>query len=98
VLLRLGTFHDDAVMTRPSFGFGGLPVEDRFLEAIKLFEPAARRELLTVLTSSDIVRADLIRQLWERKEGHPMAEPLMDLEEDRAARAVVVGLLRESLR
>jgi hypothetical protein len=78
--------------------FGRLPVEDKFLEAIELFELAARRELLTLLTSSDVVRAELIGQLWERKEGHPMAELLMDLEEDRAARAVVVGLLRESLR
>jgi hypothetical protein len=78
--------------------FGRLPVEDKFLEAIELFEPAARRELLTLLTSSDVVWAELIGQLLERKEGHPLAELLMDLEEDRAARAVVVGLLRESLR
>jgi hypothetical protein len=80
----------DGILLRP------LPVEDKFLEAIELFEPAARRELLTLLTSSDVVWAELIGQLLERRT--PLAELLMDLEEDRAARAVVVGLLRESLR
>jgi putative transposase len=68
------------------------PHRDRFLAAIELFEPAARAELLTALTSSDVVRADLIRQFWEA--GHPMAELLMDLQVDWAARAVVVGLLQ----
>lgn len=51
--------------------FSRLPVEDRFLEAIEDFEPAARKELLMVLTSSGAVRTDLIRQFWEREEGHP---------------------------
>ncbi len=45
-------------MNRPSFG--RLPVEDRLLGAIELFEPATRAELLTALTSSEEVRADLI--------------------------------------
>ncbi len=83
-------------MDKPSFG--RLPIEDRFLAAIELFEPAARVELLTVLASSDVVRADLIRQFWERQERHPMAELLMDLEADRAAQAVLVGLLWGSLQ
>jgi hypothetical protein len=87
---------EDGSMNRPSFG--RLPVEDRLLETIALFEPGARAELLTALTSSEEVRADLIRQFWERQQGHPIAELLMDLEADRVARGVVVGLLRESLR
>ncbi len=86
----------DEPMDKPSVA--RLPIEDRFLAAIELFEPAARAELLAVLTSSEIVRADLIRQLWERREAHPIAELLMDLEADRAAQAVLVGLLRESLQ
>ena len=83
-------------MNGPSFG--RLPDEDRLLDAIELFEPGARAELLTALTSSDEARADLIRQFWERQQVHPIAELLIDLEADRAARAVVIGLLWESLR
>src|SRR6266542_432497 len=71
----LQTSDEDGPMDKPSFG--RLPIEDRFLAAIELFEPAARVELLTVLASSDVVRADLIRQFWERQEGHPMAELLI---------------------
>ncbi len=64
-------------MDRPAVG--RLPLEDRLLKALELFEPLARAELLTVLTSSEAVRADLIKQFWGRQVGHPVAELLMDL-------------------
>ncbi len=96
VLLEAMGPDEDGSMNGPSIG--RLPDEDRLLDAIELFEPGARAELLTALTSSDEARADLIRQFWERQQVHPIAELLIDLEADRAARAVAIGLLRESLR
>jgi hypothetical protein len=41
--------------------------------------PAARRDLLRVLTSSSEVRADVIRQLHERPDGQEMADLLIFL-------------------
>jgi hypothetical protein len=43
--------------------------------------PAARRDLLRVLTSPSEVRADVIRQLHERPDGQEMADLLIFLEE-----------------
>ena len=43
--------------------------------------PAARRDLLRVRTSPSDVRADVIRQLHERPDGHEMADLLIFLEE-----------------
>ena len=43
--------------------------------------PAARRDLLPVLTSLSDVRADVIRQLHERPDGQEMADLLIFLEE-----------------
>jgi hypothetical protein len=42
--------------------------------------PAARRDLLRVLTSPSEVRADAIRQLHERPDGQEMADLLIFLE------------------
>lgn len=67
-------------------------------ERIAAFPPAARAELLHVLMLPDFLRVDRIGEFW----GHPatrnFGELLIDLEEDKAARAVVVGMLRERLR
>jgi len=57
--------------------------------------PAARAELLHVLRLPDFDRADAIGTFWGHPETREFGELLIDLEEDRAARAVVFGLLAE---
>jgi hypothetical protein len=46
----------------------------------------------------DFDRADQIGEFWSYPETRAFAELLIDLEEDKAARAVVFGLLREMER
>ena len=46
----------------------------------------------------DFERADRIGEFWRYPESRPFAELLIDLEEDKAARAVVFGLLAEMQR
>jgi hypothetical protein len=41
----------------------------------------------------DFDRADRIGEFWGHPETRTFGEPLIDLEEDKAARAVVFGLL-----
>jgi hypothetical protein len=57
--------------------------------------PAARRDLLRVLTSSSAVRADVIRQLHERPDGQEMVDLLIFLEEWEWARQ---GMIEELSR
>jgi hypothetical protein len=57
--------------------------------------PEVRRELLFLLTREPAVRADAIRQFYERPEGREMADVLMDLEADDLLRWQVVDLLRD---
>lgn len=57
--------------------------------------PEVRGELLLVLTREPHVRADAIRQFYERPEGRHLAEVLMDLEADDVLRWRVVDLLRD---
>jgi hypothetical protein len=60
--------------------------------------PAARAELLHVLRLPDFDRADRIGEFWGHPETRTFGELLIDLEGDKAARAVVFGLLREMER
>jgi hypothetical protein len=62
---------------------GGLSAR---LEALP---PAARAELLHVLRLPDFDRADAIGTFWGHPETRTFGELLIDLEEDKAARAVV---------
>jgi hypothetical protein len=54
-----------------------------------------RSDLLRVLESDSRVRADVIRQFYERQGGEGMAELLIDLEGDELLRLQVIGLVRE---
>jgi len=59
------------------------------------FPPAARGELLHVLMLPDFDRAARIGEFYSNPRTRTFADLLIDLEEDRAARAMVVGMLRE---
>jgi hypothetical protein len=58
--------------------------------------PAPRAELLHVLTLPDFDRADRIGEFWGNPRTRTFAELLIDCEEDRVLRAVLVGMLRDS--
>jgi hypothetical protein len=51
--------------------------------------PAPRAELIHVLMLPDFDRADAIGSYWGNPKTRTFAELLIDLEEDRAARAIV---------
>jgi hypothetical protein len=57
-----------------------------------------RAELLHVLMLPDFERADRIGEFWGYPESRAFAELLIDCEEDRILRAVLVGMLREMER
>lgn len=57
--------------------------------------PGVRRELLLVLSSPSNVRADVIRQFYERGKAE-LADVLIDLEADPVLRVEVVAALREA--
>jgi hypothetical protein len=60
--------------------------------------PAPRAELLHVLMLPDFERADRIGEFWGYPQSRDFAELLIDCEEDRVLRAVLVGMLREADR
>jgi len=69
-------------------------IQRRTLSKLQRLEPGVRRELLRVLTAPDDVRADVIRQFYQRTGGEELAEVLMDLEADELLREQVVLVLR----
>lgn len=70
-------------------------IEEALRERVAAFPTAARAELLYVLMLPDFERADRIGEFWGFAGTRRLGELLIDLEEDRVARAVVVGMLRE---
>jgi hypothetical protein len=73
-------------------------VERRLRERLDALGPPPRVELLHVLMLPDFERADRIGEFWASPETRTFGELLIDLEEDKAARAVEFGLLREMER
>jgi hypothetical protein len=67
----------------------------RLRERLDALGPAPRVELLHVLMLPDFDRVERIGEFWGKPETRGFGELLVDLEEDKAARAVVVGLLRQ---
>jgi hypothetical protein len=70
-------------------------LERRLRERLDALGPAPRTELLHVLTLPDFERADRIGEFQGYPESRAFVELLIDCEEDRTHRAVLVGLLRE---
>ena len=73
-------------------------MEEALRERIDAFPPAARAELLHVLRLPDFLRVDRIGEFWASPATRRFGELLIDLEEDKAARALLVGMLLESHR
>jgi hypothetical protein len=73
-------------------------LERRLRERLDALGPARRAELLHVLMLADFERAERIGEFWSYPQSWTFAELLIDCEEDRTLRAVLVRMLRESDR
>lgn len=73
-------------------------MERRLGEALALYPLRVRAEMLRVLTLPDDERARRIGELCADERSRGFAKALIDCEEDPAARATLVGMLREASR
>ena len=70
-------------------------LEHRLRARLDALGPAPRAELLHVLMLPDFERAERIGEYWSYPQSRTFAELLIDCEEDRVLRAVLVGMLRD---
>jgi len=70
------------------------PEERRLIEVFSLWTPEQRRSLLDILSAPDDERPAKIGEVYRLGNGQPVAELLIDLEEDAVARATVASVLR----
>ena len=68
------------------------------LLSVRPDDVAPRAELLHVLMVPDFERADRIGEFWSYPVSRAFAELLIDCEENRTLRAVLVGMLKEMER
>jgi hypothetical protein len=73
-------------------------LEAQLRARLEALGPAPRAELLHVLALPDFDRADRIGSYWANPKTRTFGELLIDCEEDRTLRAVIVGMLRETGR
>ena len=71
-------------------------LERRLRERLDALGPTPRAELLHVPILPDFERADAIGSYWRNPATRSFCEVLIDCEEDRTLRAVLVGMLREA--
>jgi hypothetical protein len=71
-------------------------LESRLQEWLDALGPAPRAELLHVLMLPNSDRADAIGSYWANPKTRAFGELLIDCEEDRTLRAVLLGMLREA--
>jgi hypothetical protein len=69
-------------------------LDGRLRQRLEALGPGPPAELLYVLMLPDFERADRIGEFWGYPESRAFAELLIDCEEDRTLRPVLVGMLR----
>ena len=70
-------------------------LERQLRERLDALGPAPRADLLRVLIVPELDRAEAIGSYWGNPKTRTFAELLIDCEEDRTLRAVLVGMRRE---
>jgi hypothetical protein len=70
-------------------------LERRLRARLDVLGPAPRAELLHVLMLPALDRAERIGEFWSYPRSRAFVELLIDCEEDRTLRAVLVGMLHE---
>jgi hypothetical protein len=69
--------------------------EQELRQRLQALPPTARAELLHVLQLPDLDR-ERVGEFWANPNTRTFGELLIDLEEDRMLRAVLVGMLKEA--